>query len=118
MVITPGKLTAWIGVAAGTAALVATVITGYNSLPVPESISEYHTMSTEAELAPMQQSLENIETNSVVDRIMRIQEARCTNEVLLRIVQEQMARYHELTGREFGLIPCPVTPEIPDESTP
>ena len=58
-----------------------------------------------------QEQMDNVETNAVVDRIMRIQEGRCDNKNLQRIVQEQMARYHDLTGREFGLVACTPTPE-------
>lgn len=82
---------------------VGVIFTAWNATPVPNSVKEYHIKS----MAPVQKSLENVETNAVVDRIMRIQEDRCENDNLMRIIEEQRTRYKELTDREFGLPPCP-----------
>jgi hypothetical protein len=56
-------------------------------------------------LAPIQKSIENTETSATVIRIQNILDLRCASQIpdaIEAILQEQMTRYHELTGRIFN----------------
>lgn len=76
----------------------ATTVAGF----LAAGVMFYH----EKDNAPLESSMRNVETNAVVDRIMRIQHLRCDDPEMMRIVNAQMARYKELTGRDFTLTPC------------
>lgn len=61
------------------------------------------------DLAPMQRSIENIEASAVVQRIRGLLRSRCAGNFppeLQALLQEQLTRYEELTGRQFRQGSC------------
>ena len=66
----------------------------------------YHSFDQRSTFAPIQEQLGNIEADSVVSRINRLYRVKCQPDVTLApdleaILEQQLRRYHELTGRDF-----------------
>lgn len=78
---------------------------------------EYHDVDREAMLkriddeliSPLRKSAENTEASAIVQRIQNILDLKCRAEVpqsVEEILQAQLQRYQELTGRRFGIGGC------------
>lgn len=102
MKLAPDNLLSWI--ALGTA--VVTAIGGGYAIWDSVATKTYHDRS----LQPMQKSIENIEASAVVQRIRGLLRSRCAGGgfpiELQALLQEQLQRYEELTGREFRQGTC------------
>jgi hypothetical protein len=69
------------------------------------AVAAYHKFDN----AGLVESLDNIESGVIVDRIVRLNKRVCKGglpEDLEAIRQQQLARYHDLTGREFTQPSC------------
>ena len=98
---TPDSLNGWLGVIA----ILATLGGGAWTLVNSVATKEFH----EADLQPIQRSLENIEATAVIERIRGLLRSRCGSNFpsdLQTILDEKLLRYQELTGREFRLGEC------------
>lgn len=78
-------------------------------LATRDYVEEYH----QAQMAPIQESMTNIEQSAVVTRIRGLLEARCERlladnwtDELQGILDEQLDRYFSLTNRQFNIGGC------------
>lgn len=97
----PETLTGWIGVIGFACTVGGGVYTFYTTI----ATKDYH----QQDLKPIQKSLENIETSAVVERIRGLHRSRCGGNFgpdLQKILDDQVQRYFELTGREFRAGDC------------
>lgn len=97
----PETLSGWLGVVG----VACTLVGGAYGLISSVATKDYH----EKDLKPIQQSLENIEQSAVVERIRGLLRSRCGSNFgpdLQKILDAQLLRYHELTGREFRTGEC------------
>lgn len=95
----------------GVLALLGAVMVAYHELANTPLYAKVESVQTEFKVMAEENTkqLDNIEAAVTVDRIVRLDKIRCSGTMssdLQAIMQQNLARYYELTGREFSKPEC------------